>query len=388
MRRALPGALTVVVAVACARPLAPPGGERDTAPPRLLSTTPEPLAIVAPADVPVVFRFDETLSERNFSETLVSVSPQDSAVRVERSGTEVRVRMDGGWRGNRVYRVVLLPGPRDRFGNARTESVELVFSTGAPVGNTALAGMVLDRITGAPARQGVVDAVQRGAGARYTAIADSTGFYSLRYLPIGEYDVTSYDDQNRNRRRDPLEPLDSGYNAQFQSATDTVTLIFNVLAPDSTGPQVTEASAIDSLHVSVELDDAIDPQQAIPGIGALVHALPDSSAYARAVRIVPATQFAAEQRAAADTAAADTAATATMEPVLLPVRELVVRLDRALSPGTWAITLGGVVNLHGLAGGGTVRFEVRPPPPPDTTGVRPDTLLLRTPRWTHERPQT
>lgn len=372
MRRALLGALTVAAAVACARPLAPPGGDRDLTPPRLLSTVPEPLAIVAPGDVPVVLRFDETLSERNFSETLVTVSPRDSAVRVERSGSEVRVRMDGGWRSNRVYRVVLLPGAADRFGNRRNDPVELVFSTGAPVGNTALAGMVLDRITGAAAAQGVVEAVHRGEGARYTAIGDSTGFYSLRYLPLGEYDVSAYDDQNRNRRRDGLEPVDSGYTALFAADTDTVALIFHVLAPDSSAPRVAGAQSVDSLHVAVELDDAIDPQQAIPLIRAQVHVLPDSTAYAQGVRIVAASVFAAEQRAVTDTVAAG-----PVEPVLLPVRELVVRLDRALTAGSYTVTLTGIVNLHGLTGGGTARFDVVPPPPPDTTGVRPDTIPAR-----------
>lgn len=388
------------LAPACARPLAPPGGERDVAAPRLVTTVPDPLAVVEAGARPVVFRFDERLSERGFTESLVTVSPLDSTLRVDRSGAEVRVSIAGGWRPNRVYRVVLLPGVRDLFGNERRDPVELVFSTGTPVGSTALAGMVMDRITGQPARLGVVDAVQAGEGARYTAIADSSGFYSLRYLPLGEYDVHAYDDHNRNRRRDAMEPVDSGYSAVFAEPTDTVALLFDVLIPDTTAPRVVSARALDSLHVQVELDDHVDPAAALEGVRAAVSALPDSSGYAVGVRIMAQSTFRAEQLAAeAARIAADTVAVtdttvvardtlAAPLPVTpagaedvdpdLPIRQLVVRLDRPLVPGSYMITLQGVTNLHGLTGSGSASFEMSEPAPPAPAPAAPDTT--RAPR--------
>lgn len=379
--------------LACARPYAPPGGEPDRSPPRLVSVTPEPLAVVAAGNQPVTFRFDERLSERGFSEALVTVSPLDSALRVDRSGGEVRVRIDGGWRPGRVYRVVLLPGIRDLFGNERSQQSEVVFSTGDPIGNTALAGMVIDRVTGQPAQNGVVEALHRSADARYTAIADSSGFYSLRYLPLGEYDVHAFDDLNRNRRRDGLEPVDIGHAAVFAAPTDTVALIFSTLSPDTTAPRVARAQALDSLHVRIEFDDPADPALAPEVVRAQVHALPDSTAYADVVRIITAAVFQDERRAAADSAAADTAAAdrppgaaadtaaaaaPAAETELLPVRELVLRLDRPLLPGSYTVTVSGLTNLHGLTGGGTARFDVaapptpepEPPAPPDTAAVR------------------
>jgi hypothetical protein len=324
---------------------------------------------VAPGGEPVTFRFDERISERGFSEALVTVSPLDSAVRVERSGTEVRVRIDGGFRPNRVYRVVLLPGLRDLFGNERREQVELVFSTGLPVVSTALAGVVLDRITGAPARQGLVEAVHADAGARYTALADSSGFYSLRYLPLGSYSVYAFDDQNRNRRRDFMEPVDSSRSAVLAAAGDTVTIVFDVLSADTSAPRVGDAVAIDSLHVEVELDDFVDPD-ALGAVSAVVLALPDSAPAAASVEAISAARFAARSRT--DTVVADTTGRRTLlQPAVpsaaaqrLPTREIVITLDRPLPPGTYLIVVSGVTNLHGLTGGGTERFDVAPPPPP------------------------
>jgi len=384
MRRTVSGALAVAAAVSCARPYAPPGGERDVVAPRLVETRPAALEVVTAGDFPVIFRFDETLSERGFSEALVTVSPLDSTLRVQRSGSEVRVRIDGGWRPDRVYRVVLLPGAADRFGNRRTEQAELVFSTGAPVGNTALAGMVLDRITGAPARSGVVNAVQRGLDVRYTAITDSSGFYSLRYLPVGEYIVSAFDDQNRNRRLDALEPVDSGHSVVFASPTDTVALVFRVLSPDTTAPGVAAAEAVDSMHVAIQLDDAVE-STSLPDISVVVHRLPDSTSVAGARRVVSAAQFARELRLAADTLRADSVQVPVPAApgIDLPVREIVVELDRPLPPGTYTITLTGIVNLHGITGAGVAQFELRPPalPPPDTVPAPPDTIPGSLRRW-------
>ncbi|MBR9989877.1 MAG: Ig-like domain-containing protein, partial [Gemmatimonadetes bacterium] len=400
--------------LACARPFAPPGGERDVSAPRLLTTVPEPLTVVDALSRPAVFRFDERISEQGFSEALVSVSPLDSTLRVDRSGAEVRVSIDGGWRPNRVYRVVLLPGVRDLFGNQRSDPVELIFSTGAPIGNTALAGMVLDRLTAAPAMNGVVDAVHRTEGARYTAIADSSGFYSLRYLPVGEYDVRAYDDRNRNRRRDTLEPVDSGHTAVFVGQTDTVALVFNVLTPDTTAPRIVSASSLDSLHIQIEVDDYFDPADALDGVGAEVHVLPDSTSIATHSRILTRAAFTAEQQArrqaaeaarvAADTAgaAADTGAVRVPPPpdpaqpnagaAALPIREFVVRLNRPLPPGSYTITISGVVNLHALVGGGVAPFQVSAPPdtpapaPPGSQPVPPDPQPVPDPPATADRP--
>jgi hypothetical protein len=400
-------------ALSCAQAYPPPGDDPDRLPPALIGTSPEPLAVVPEFREPVVFRFDERLSERGFSEALVTVSPQDSTVRVQRARTEVRVSIDGGWRPDRIYRVVLLPGIRDLFGNTREEAVEVVFSTGPPVPNTAVAGMVMDRLTGRGAQNAMVMAVRRGEAAAYTAVGDTGGFFSLRHLPLGVYDVTAFADLNRNRRLDSAEPLDSA-RVSLGAATDTTMVVFNVLAADSTAPRATRAEAVDSLHVRVTFDDHFDPGDDTGG-AAQVHVLPDSSSFAAGTAVMVSTVFERRQReaaleaqaaqaaaradsvaaaAAADTTAADTAAADTARPAAprtrqaqqappqaaepetppLPSRDLVVRLDRPLPPGRYAITVSDVTNINGLTGGGTAVFEVRAPPPEPEADAPPDSV--------------
>jgi hypothetical protein len=362
------------LAVACARAYPPPGGDRDQLPPGLVNTTPTALAVIPGFSGPVVFRFDERISERNFSEALVIVSPLDGALRVQRRGNEVRVEIDGGWRPDRVYRVVLLPGIRDLHGNARDQPAEVVFSTGPPVPNTAIAGIVFDRLTARPAQSAVVRAVRRGDDVAYTAVGDTGGFFALRHLPMGVYDVEAFVDLNRNRRRDVAEPVGSE-QVSLAAAADTTTLVFNVLAPDTTPPRPSRAEVVDSMRVRVVFDDYFDPAQAQQAAGAVVHALPDSTQYATARRIVLASVLEQERRTpqpeprdtlAADTAAAPLPAPAptrrvpTQQPAL-PGREMIIELDRPLRPGTYTVTVNNVINIHGLTGGGVVRLQVQAP---------------------------
>jgi hypothetical protein len=356
--------LLLAAVAACARAYPPPGGERDVQPPRLIGTTPEPLEVVAPSSSPVVLRFDERLSER---------SPLDGALRVERRGSEVRIGIDGGWRPDRVYRVVLLPGFRDLFGNEREEAIELVFSTGPEIPQTAIAGIVLDRITGRSAVNPVVEAVRLADTVRYMAVADSGGFYALRHLPLGEYMLRAYADANRNRRREYTEPLDSGQVASLAETADTVPRIFHVLAPDTSAPQVRGAAAIDSLHVRVTTDDYIDADD-VAAARADVLLLPDSTAYATATAAVLEAVFTEQRRreaAAADTAAEPPRPQPAAPAEALPAREIVFTLDRPLAPGSYVIVVRGLVNLHGLTGGGADDFEVAAvaPAPVDTAQV-------------------
>jgi hypothetical protein len=155
---------------------------------------------------------------------------------------------------------------------------------------------------------------------------------------------------------------------------------------------VVRADFVDSMRVRVTFDDYFDVDEPVLGATAEIHQLPDSVRVAAARRLLlapvyergrVAAEAAAAQRAAA--AAADTAAAVRADTVappaapaprpetpLLPAREIVVELDRALPPGhSFTITVAGAINISGLAGGGVARFDTPPaapppdPPPPD-----------------------
>jgi hypothetical protein len=200
------GVITLVAVLllsGCAKAYAPPGGEQDRTPPRLVSTTPEALAVVPGFNQPIVFTFDETLAEQGINNATVVVSPQPRGnVEIERHGNRIEVKSRAGWTADQVYRVLVRPGIGDRFGNRRTDALEIVFSTGPAIESTALGGLVTDRLTGRAAVDASIEAVRAADSAVYTTDADSAGFFALRSVPSGVYTVRAYFDSNRNRRRD------------------------------------------------------------------------------------------------------------------------------------------------------------------------------------------
>jgi hypothetical protein len=316
---------------ACARQGAPPGGPVDRRPPVVVSTVPDTFAVDTTFRGPVRFKFDERISEQVTSGTLdgaVVVSPQTGDVKVSHSRSGIEVKMDGGFKRGLVYRVTLLPVIRDLFNNRMYDPFELIFSTGAPFVNSAVAGMVWDRITGQPMEDMEVTAVPRSDTAlTYVARSDSSGIYVFRYLPAGSYRLTAFDDRNRNGKLDSTETR--GLASLTLTGPDTVLPVdVAALRPDTAPARVKGALALDSVTVLVSMDHYVDPEEPDSDITASLSN--DSGPAPRVARLykeygynrwvvqfrdsvtradsiaAAAAKAAAEKSAAADTSARDT----------------------------------------------------------------------------------
>lgn len=415
--RALAGpALLAVLAAAagCASPEAPPGGEPDQTPPRLVSVTPEPYAVTEPFDEPVVFEFDERLSERlqgvRRLDEAVIVSPETGVVDVERSGREVKVSLSSGWSPGHVYRIELRPVLSDLFGNVVQEPVELVFSTGPPIPETALAGIVSDRITGAAAPDVRVAATRRADSVTYVAITDTAGFFAMRFVPAGAYDVRAFQDRNRDRAADFGEPRDSA--EAVLAVNDTALLAMAILPGDSTPARLLRAREPAPRRVRLVFDDYFDPYAPVDGT-ARIFRMPDSVAVGGGELVHSHTIDDVDPGADAETMPTDTAVAGrdttgggvapdlppgavpdlgvpadtagpgepapTQQPAQpLPSQELVLIPADSLVPGAaYVVEVDGVANIAGVPGGGGAIAFVLPEPPADTTTadtVPPDTV--------------
>lgn len=425
--RAAAAAALLGLAAGCASVQPPPGGQDDERPPQIVSVTPEPLAPISDLETPVIFRFDERISERGLDERSVLVSPRTGRFGVEKERSAIKVEPAGGWAPELVYRVVLLPGIQDLFGNARTEGAELVFSTGPPIPNTALAGTVSDRITGRPLEGAFVEALRMPDSLSYVALADSGGFFAIRHLPPGPYLVRAFRDANRNLRLDEFE--DRAVEQLTVGVSDTVLTTLGVLARDTTPARLAQANAEDTLAIRLLFDDYLDPTMPLEGVRAELFRLPDTAAvadtatparppvrdtvpvpvdtllfpreYGLLVAARDSARMAAEAAAAdtvardtvaPDTAAADTAAAppakappprraAPADTSSLPTRELILVPGRPLVPeGRYAVLIREVTNIAGIPrGGGEAELTVPRPEPPDTAerdtaAAPPDTV--------------
>ena len=269
----------------CANQGAPPGGPLDRTGPQVVETFPDTFAVIMGFEGPVRIVFNERISERGVQGTLdgvVIISPESGEVTVRHSGRALRATMAGGFRPNEVYRVTVEPFVQDLFRNPMASAFEFIFSTGAEMTPTVLAGSIVDRITGQPiegarvaARAENPPAVEGSddqAVSTHVSRTAAAGVYALPHLPSGPYVTTAAVDQNRNREPDGLEPIATG--REELNPADTVLLSFALLVPDTTPAMVRNVEVVDSLTLAVSFDDFLDADLALTGVSAFLG--PDS----------------------------------------------------------------------------------------------------------------
>ncbi len=120
---------------------------------------------------------------------------------------------------------------------------------------TTLAGQVWDRITGRAVQQATIVAVSNDSLV-HRSTADRTGIFAFRYLPAGTFDVTAFEDQNRNGEVDSTEV--QGLIPLFVEEGDTVLTEISILTPDASEAKVTGAEVLDSVTLALLFDDFLD----------------------------------------------------------------------------------------------------------------------------------
>jgi hypothetical protein len=145
---------------------------------------------------------------------------------------------------------------RDLFGNQLQDPFELVFSTGAEITASAVAGLIWDRITGTGLEDYLVTAMTEDSTV-YLARTDTGGIYALRYLVPGTYTLTAFQDRNRNERADSTEV--QGSVTQTISGADTLFSDIPVLLPDTSPARLQSVAVLDSGMIALTFDDYLDP---------------------------------------------------------------------------------------------------------------------------------
>ncbi|HEY0016092.1 MAG TPA: Ig-like domain-containing protein [Longimicrobium sp.] len=360
----------------CAHIEAPTGGPVDSIAPVLVSMRPDTNAVVPGWIGPAIIEYDEPLSEEGVEES-VTLSPRLGPVALDKEGRQIRVKPRRGWRPGIIYQVEVAAGLQDRFNNRTTEAVRLVFSTGPAIPDTRAGGTVTERLTGEPSVQARVDARRLADSLVYTTQADSSGRFTFLQIPEGEYRLTAYRDNNRNRRPDPFEPRDSAAVTLTVGQAPTAELA--VLLPDTTPPRPGSARITDG-WVEIRFDDYLDPEQTLAADQVLVIG-PDGAAVALAeVRIgappqardtaggdsVPPAAAQPARPAPRDTVRGDTAGADSLRPRRpLPAQALFARPAAPLLPDTiYTVRVRDVRNVNGLVGGGEVPLRTPRPAPP------------------------
>ena len=430
MRRGWALVACALIAAACGRRDIPSGGPEDRFPPFVVETVPDTFATIEPGDLSIRFRFSERISERPSGGRLrdaVVVSPEVGELRVKHRRQGLEVSAGEGFLPDRVYRVTLLPVIRDMFGNALVDPFDLVFSTGGEMVPNVVAGMVEDRVTG-----DLVPEVR--VAARFSLeedtlvhwnFSDTAGVFSLRYVPVGPFELWAWQDRNRDGELGESELQSQVHPGEIREALDTTLAVLTLVEPDTTPARLAKVEITDSVTLAIEIDDYIEPELAEGTIvGELVVAgfdttgaageadsVPEDEAPAALVRAPPelgdtlalrvfqeneyevwserredSIARARELEEAAATDSVDAAAredategrgaemrqrergrdpeeptdsapnfARTLSGLLIPHNSLVGVLEEPLAHGVlYELTLGGILNIAGLGGGGGV----------------------------------
>jgi hypothetical protein len=366
----------------CAREEGPSGGEQDRIPPSVIAATPSSLAQVTDLETTIRIQFNETVSERTLVGTIddaVLLSPLTPGMDVSHKGDALEVKVEGGLKPNRVYRVTVLPVIRDRFSNPMRSAFELVFSTGAELRESAVVGSVIDRLSGrgmgnvtvfaAPVQQAPGDTVV------YATRTDSvdTGIFALRYLPPGPYTITAFQDRNRNKILDAFEARAVGSVPVAGGDTSFVNLA--VMEPDTTPPMLTRGEVVEPNLIRLTFSDYLDPREPLTRVTIGLVRTDSASAAAPEVQRVQHEHALLQLRQALQVAAAAApagavpagraasslplvyvgraqqtdSATAALFGFDLPSRVAYAELaDTLVLGGRYTVRLGGVTNLAGL----------------------------------------
>jgi hypothetical protein len=286
---------------------------------------------------------------------------------------------------------------------------EFVFSTGAEMTPTVLAGSVIDRITEEPIEGARVTArAQRPPGVDtpvdtlapiHVATTDSDGVYAFRYVPSGRYEIRAFQDRNRNRSYDDLEPTEAG--VEVLNPADTVLVDFALLAPDTTPALIGIVDVVDAATLNVEFDDFLDP--AVELIGVTASLGPDSLSPPEVFAVMHERDFLVRRDEAQDSvhvadsirfeegqeqieallSAGDSTGAAELESELrpprpriqssesqlrardLPTRGIYVLLaDTLAMDRPFELTIAGVRNINDVPDGGGTAEVLREAPPP------------------------
>lgn len=203
-------------------------------------------------------RITVTFSEsvrRPEAERLLRLNPSAGRLFFEWQGRMVTIRPSDSLRADITYRLSLEPGLSDMHKVKAVTGYESWFSTGAQFSPGRITGQVLHRdslVIGAL----VSATLTADTSVVFDCRSDSSGRYSLPYLPFGRYHIRVFHDRNRNSRFDYTR--DESADSLVDVTAEPLETVLRLSLADTTSPVLLTVSVIDSLSLNLAFDDYLD----------------------------------------------------------------------------------------------------------------------------------
>jgi hypothetical protein len=198
-----------LLSMSCAQMGVPSGGEVDLTPPEIISISPAlgatDVSVEAGGTIEVIF--DEYVNVRELGAQLLVSPPLSTPIEWRMRGKTVTFTWLEPLIDNVTYVFQFGDAVIDVHEGNPTDDFIHAFSTGADLDTLSLSGTVVDAFSGSAMTRVRIflfdseetgDSIAKGLKPQFMGTTDEQGFFTIRYLPVGNYRVMAVDDQDRN----------------------------------------------------------------------------------------------------------------------------------------------------------------------------------------------
>lgn len=272
-------AASLMALAACASEGFPPGGPEDLAAPVLVETDPAHRAVNATPDQAITLTFDEVIDDRQLGELarIVRVNPDDPEFDMELDENVITLAPDEPLHEDLTYSVTILPGIRDREGNASALPQSILFSVGGevPITLSVVRARILDE-SGGPAIGALYRLENTATEFGYTMTADSQGEIEAEAVAYGPYVATAWLERVRPEGWQMTEEAGARDTFELSESARAYEVTYRLAVVDTTAPIVTAVTTPEPWLLSVTVDDAIPAEASlIPARIGVYEAAPD-----------------------------------------------------------------------------------------------------------------
>jgi Bacterial Ig-like domain len=196
---------------ACARPVVPTGGPKDSKPPAVDTTKSTPNLSANFSNRLIELTFDEWVVLEEVATRVIISPPLAKRPEITLKGKTVRIALDKAetFRPNTTYTINFGEAIKDLHEGNAAKDLRFVFSTGPVIDSLTLTGSVVDAQTNEFAENILIalyddqrDSVIRKEKPYYIARTDKSGQFTIPNLRAAPFKAVAFEDINQNLRWD------------------------------------------------------------------------------------------------------------------------------------------------------------------------------------------
>jgi uncharacterized protein (DUF2141 family) len=217
---------------ACANPIVPTGGPKDTTSPEIIKSRPEANSLNY-KEHSITLEFNEYIRVENLNSELIISPPLNKNPTHKVKGKKLVLSWEDTLRENTTYTFFFGQAIKDNNEGNILENFSLTFSTGNVIDTAEIKGNIKFEYDKEPLKNAFVYLVNKPlfdssffpVKADYLTKTNSKGDFNFKGLKDGEYYIMSIEDKNKNKKPDPGEAV-SFLNEQI-STFDSVPVQLN-----------------------------------------------------------------------------------------------------------------------------------------------------------------